>query len=79
MHQEKVKIIKTQIIQRLLQRWANVVRVVLVVPELAGNEDLAPWHAALPDGLPNSFFGTIARYRVSFYIPKIYVAFIFTI
>jgi hypothetical protein len=61
-HQEKIKIIKTQIIQCFLQCRTDIVRVVLVVPELAGNEDLAPRHAALLDGLSNSLFGTIARY-----------------
>lgn len=62
--QEEVNIFQTQIIQALLQCLTNIIRMVLVVPQLCRNKDLAPGYAALLYGFADSRLSTVAM-RVS--------------
>lgn len=80
-HQEEIKILDAQVIQCFLKCWSDIVRVVLVVPQLAGDENLAPRHAALLDSFPHSFLCTVAVNRVSLYVWQSFILFhnIFTI
>jgi hypothetical protein len=58
--EEEIHIIKTEIIQRVLERLLDVVRVVLVVPQLRREEDLFAGDAALLDGVADGLFGAVA-------------------
>lgn len=44
MHQEEVHIVQLQIIERILEALFNVIRMVLVVPELGCHEELMARH-----------------------------------
>jgi hypothetical protein len=58
--QEEIHIIKTEIIQRVLESLLDVVRVVLVVPQLRREEDFLAGDAALLDGVADGLFGAVA-------------------
>lgn len=59
-HKEKVEVFKTQVVQCFLEGFSNIVGVVSVVPQLASNEKLAPWHTALLDGFSHSWLSAVA-------------------
>lgn len=59
MHEKKVNIFQTQVIQRIRQSLRHVVRVVLVVPQLGREEDLLARDAGLFNCSADCFFRSI--------------------
>lgn len=59
MHQEQIDIIQVEVVQRVLKRLRYVVGVVLVVPELGGDEKLVTGHSRLLDSLSYGLFCSI--------------------
>jgi hypothetical protein len=67
-YQVEIHIVEAEIIQRILERLLNIVRVVLVVPQLRREEDLFTGDAALPDGIADGLFGAVAVSLSAFFV-----------
>jgi hypothetical protein len=52
MNQVQIEIIKLQVAQCFFQRWANVLRGVVGVPQLGGNPEILAPTGAATNGLP---------------------------
>jgi hypothetical protein len=58
-YQIQIYIIHSEIVERILQGWCNVVWVVTVVPELGRDEEIFARDATLLDSSSNGFLGTV--------------------
>lgn len=56
MHQKKVKVVRTQILERLVKTLFNILGCMLGIPELSRDEDVRPLHAAFADTFANFDF-----------------------
>jgi hypothetical protein len=58
MHEEKIQIVHTEVLERLIERRFYIFRRMLCIPELPSKEDFRSWHAAPSDTV--AYFGLIA-------------------
>jgi hypothetical protein len=65
MHQIEVHIICYKIVQRLLQSRFDIIRVMLIAPELGGDEDILTWDAAFLDAFSYGFLCFIPCFYIS--------------
>ena len=59
MYQIEIDIVQVQVIERLLQGRLNILGVVLVIPQLGGDEEIFARDTALFDSRADGLFGAI--------------------
>lgn len=60
MHQEQINVSHIQVFEGVLKRLRDIVRVMLVVPELRRDKELLAGNSALFDGISDGLFGSVA-------------------
>ena len=71
MHEVKIKIVSLEILQRGVERLLGVIRVVRVVPELGGDEELITWDARFLDSIADSLFRAIDSSCVDVFVASL--------
>lgn len=69
MHQEQINVSHIQVVEGVLERLRDIVRVVFVVPQLGRDKELLAGDSALFDGISDSLFGSVAGITLT-YMPS---------